>query len=844
MTSYTAPTTVGNDPKATQQTLLEYQAILENASVGIIFTRDQRVQHCNPRASEISGWPHGELVGQSGSVFYLSERDYNEIGRIAQPLLSAGKLLDHEMPMRRKDGSVVYCHIRAKAINPENTAEGTIWIIEDVGERRRAEAELQDLLLRQQAILENASVGILFTSNGVIVHCNPRMEAIYGWAPGELLGRTSDVFFKDTQDYEAFGHRVAPLLAAGELVDIEWQNVRKDGSVLWSRHLAKALPVQNGEQSTIWISEDITARKQIEAELAQTQRQLEQRVHERTADLEKANQQLDAMFQSSPMAIYTRDLQGIVTSWNPAAERILGWTAAEIVGERLPSLDQDRERELVELRRRVLGGDTLLQKEMCLPRNDGQPVHMDMTFAPMRDAQGAITGYLTIVADITERKKAEQQALFLAHHDALTGLPNRLLLQDRLDQAVTQAERSRTHGALIYLDLDNFKQINDTLGHACGDQLLREVTARLKECVRESDTISRQGGDEFLIVLRDLPDTQAAAPVLDKVMTRMQQPLHINGHDLSTSVSMGVALFPEDGRDFETLLRKADLAMYRAKEAGRNTYRYFNEEMSTQASEHMAMRNGLRRALENGELELHFQPQVHLGSGQVLGAEALLRWRTPDGNTVMPGRFIPVAEESGLIVPIGEWVIMEACRQASAWRNAGLPHLCVAVNLSAVQFRRGNIEQTVLQALEATGLPPDCLELELTESIMLQNVEQVLGTVRRLKLLGVKLSIDDFGTGYSSLSYLKRFDIDKLKIDQSFIRDLASDPDDAAIVRAIVQMAHSLNLKTIAEGVETDDMRHMLRVFQCDEAQGYLFARPMPAREFERYLRSRRGDAA
>lgn len=840
MTSYTVPPTAGNNQKATQQTLLEYQAILENASVGIIFTRDQRVQHCNQRASAIYGWPHGELVGQPGSVFYLSSQDYANIGRIAYPMLSSGQLLDHELPMRRKDGSVVYCHVRAKAINPENTAEGTIWIVEDVGERRRAEAELQDLLLKQHAILENASVGILFTQDGVIVHCNPRMEAIYGWPHGSLVGRKSDVFFCNTEDYETFGRTVAPTLMAGGLVDIEWRNVRKDGSTLWSRHLAKALTGQDGEHSTIWISEDITERKKIEQDLATAHRDLEQRVHERTAELEKANQQLDAMIQSSPLAIYARDRKSIVTSWNPAAERMFGWSADEIIGRRMPSVPPDRIHEFNDLLRRVLSGETLMQTELVRQRRDGKTIYLDMTLAPMRDSAGCITGYLTIAADVTEQKKAEQQVEFLAYHDALTGLPNRMLLQDRCNQATAHAERTGTHVALMFLDLDNFKQINDTLGHACGDLLLKEVTARLKDCVRDTDTISRQGGDEFVVVLRDLPDSQAAVPVLDKIMVQMQKPVRIEGSELTTSVSIGVALFPDDGRTFDTLLKKADMAMYRAKEVGRNTYHFFNEEMSTQASEHLALRSGLRRALDNGELELHYQPQVQLGTGRVIGAEALLRWNAPGEGMIMPGRFIAIAEESGLIVPIGEWVIMEACRQASAWRAAGLPDICVAINLSAVQFRRGNVEQTVLRALEATGLPPDCLELELTESIMLQNVEQVLATVRRLKLLGVKLSIDDFGTGYSSLSYLKRFEVDKLKIDQSFIRDLASDPDDAAIVRAVIQMAHSLNLKTIAEGVETDDIRHMLRVFQCDEAQGYLFARPMPAAEFTRFLSSKR----
>jgi len=823
-------------PDRMQQTLLEYQVILENASVGILFMRDRRVLHCNPRYSEIFGWPHGELVGQPGAVFYLSDEDYAAIGRIAGPILSSGGLLDHEMPMRRKDGSTVFCHLRAKAINPDNTAEGTIWIAEDVGERKHAEARLQDLLLKQQAILENASVGIVFTRDGVIEHCNPRMEAIFGWASDTLNGKRSEVFFKDAADYQRFSAVVGPRLGAGERVDIEWLNVCRDGRSFWCRHLAKALPTTDGSQSAIWISDDITGSKAAHEALANAHRDLEKRVQERTAELEKAHQQLDTMFQSAPLAIYARDRNSIVTSWNPAAEQMFGWSADEIIGHMAPTTPADQKTEADIMVSRVLSGETLLQLDLLRQRGDGTPVYLNITLAPLRDSLGSIDGYLTIAADISERKAAEKQIEFLAYHDALTGLPNRLLLQDRFDQAVAHAERTGSRVALMFIDLDNFKQINDTLGHATGDVLLKAVSARLRECVRETDTISRQGGDEFVLVLRDLPDGHAAVPLVAKIMARLQEPVLADGNELSTSASIGVTLYPDDGADFNTLLKNADTAMYRAKESGRNTYHFFNEEMSQQAHDHLMLRTGLRRATELGELELYYQPQISLSSGRVVGAEALLRWNHPELGQVPPNRFIPVAEESGLIVSIGEWVIREACRQASAWRAAGLSPINIAVNLSAVQFKRGNLEQVVIQALEDSGLPPTCLELELTESILIQNVEQVLSSIKRLKLLGVKLAIDDFGTGYSSLSYLKRFDVDKLKIDQSFVRDLASDPDDAAIVRAIIQMAHSLKLTTIAEGVETVAMLEQLRLFQCDQAQGYHFARPVPAADFARYL--------
>lgn len=565
--------------------------------------------------------------------------------------------------------------------------------------------------------------------------------------------------------------------------------------------------------------------------------------HAAIASLEQAYRTLDAekmmnqtIIRSSPFAIYTRDRQGIVTAWNPAAEKLFGWRAEQIVGQSLLSVPLDKARETAELRERVLAGESIIAHEVQRQKQDGTLFDLSTTLAPLRDTSGEVTGYLAIAADITARKSAEKQIEFLAYRDVLTGLPNRLLLQDRFGQAMAHAERSQNKVALLFLDLDNFKTINDSLGHAVGDTLLREIASRLAECVRETDTISRQGGDEFLIVLSDLTGTEAIPPVLLKIRERLQTPFVCDGHELTTSASIGVALYPEDGCDFETLLKKADTAMYRAKDAGRNQYRFFDELMNVEAVEHQRIKSGLRRALAQGEFELHYQPQYELAGDRVIGVEALIRWRHPEEGLISPARFIPVAEDSGLIVPIGEWVVQEACRQAVAWRADGLPPLIMAVNLSAVQFRRGDMQHTIAQALQSTGFDPQSLELELTESILIRDTETVLASVRQLKQLGVKLSIDDFGTGYSSLSYLKRFDVDKIKIDQSFIRDLASDPDDAAIVRAIIQMGASLNLRIIAEGVEDAATLALLREFSCDEAQGYFFARPMEAAAFATFM--------
>ena len=436
-----------------------------------------------------------------------------------------------------------------------------------------------------------------------------------------------------------------------------------------------------------------------------------------------------------------------------------------------------------------------------------------------------------------EHEVAERKLEFLAHHDMLTGLPNRVLLRDRFEQALAQADRNRSGVAMLFLDLDNFKQVNDTLGHNFGDQLLLKVVERLRGCLRDSDTISRQGGDEFVVLLPHLSDLGAIGGIAQHIVEAFSEPFEIDNYAINTTFSIGISMYPLDSREFDTLLRNADTALYQAKDSGRNTYRFFSERMNIDAQEQLHLQGQLRNALKNREFLLHYQPQIDIASERIVGAEALVRWQHPELGLIPPGRFIPLAERSGLIIPIGEWVLQEACRQAQAWREQGQP-LVMAVNLSALQFKRGTLVDTVAQALRLSGLPAELLELELTESILLQDVDIAIKTLHSLKEMGVKLSIDDFGTGYSSLSYLKRLAVDKLKIDQSFVRDLTDDVDSSAIVRAIIQLGHTMQLKVIAEGVETDAQLDFLRTYGCDEVQGYLYSRPVVASELFKLLKS------
>lgn len=446
--------------------------------------------------------------------------------------------------------------------------------------------------------------------------------------------------------------------------------------------------------------------------------------------------------------------------------------------------------------------------------------------------------YTRLSIEVEERREAEQRVEFLAYHDVLTRLPNRELARDRLHQAVADAHRHGTVVALVFLDLDHFKTINDSLGHAVGDRLLQWVAQCLRSHVREVDTVSRQGGDEFLLILKDLPDVDAVIPIVAKLIDELSQPMMIEGRELSTSASIGIAMAPNDGTDFDTLSQRADTAMYRAKEEGRNTYRFFDDRMNQESIERLTLRQELRRALEQKQFALFYQPQVDLKTRKLIGMEALIRWRHPERGLISPATFIPVAEESGLIVPMGDWVIEEAARQSMAWQADGIKPVTVAVNLSALQFRRGNLETVVSQALAVSGMPASLLELELTESVLISDSDSVENRLRALKAMGVTVSIDDFGTGYSSLAYLRRFSVDKLKIDQSFVRDLMRSPDDVGIVRAIIQMAFSLGLKTIAEGVESEPMAQLLTDLGCEEGQGYAFARPMPADEAAEWMKA------
>jgi len=541
-------------------------------------------------------------------------------------------------------------------------------------------------------------------------------------------------------------------------------------------------------------------------------------------------------------AVMSTDFSGRVTFLNVVAERLTGWSREDAAGRPLEEVfhlidGATHERVSDPMRRAIKENKTVgLTPNCILVRRDGFEAAIEDSAAPIHDRHGHVTGAVMVFHDVSTARELSQRMSHLAQHDSLTDLPNRVLLNDRLSQAMAIAQRGNTRLGLLYLDVDRFKTINDSLGHAIGDRLLQSIAQRLPACVRHADTVSRQGGDEFVILLSQLTQAQDAALIAEKILAMLSVPHQIEQHTLYATVSIGVVTFPDDGADADTLLKNADFAMYQAKESGRNCYQFFKPEMNAKAAQRQSTENGLRLALERKGFLLHYQPKFDLRTGAITAVEALVRWQHPMRGVLLPSEFISIAEESGLIVPLGKWVLREACRQAKAWQDAGLKGISMAINVSAVELRAKDFVQGVRAILRETGCDPSCVELELTETFLLQDASSTALVLETLKSLGLRLALDDFGTGYSSLSYMRRFPIDTLKIDQSFMHDVVSDSDNASIVQAVIGMGKSLHMGVVAEGVETGGQLHFLQEHACPQGQGYYLARPAIAKHVTRLL--------
>jgi diguanylate cyclase (GGDEF)-like protein/PAS domain S-box-containing protein len=664
-----------------------------------------------------------------------------------------------------------------------------------------------------RAIYENAALGIYrSTPEGRVVSANPALVRIGGYASErELLdalggdGAVAARWYADPGRREEFARL---LRERGAVEGFVSRIRRRDGGTAWVSETARA--VRDGSGRVVCFEgmvEDVTQRKRLEEE---------ERLRVRAA------------VESAGDAILIADAEGVPTYANPAFGALLGRDLAGLAAEGGPAAlfaDAGPAREAAA----VLRGGGRWAGEVELRAAGGRPVPAAVRASAIVGAGGAVVGSVLILTDVTERREAEARIRHMAHHDALTGLPNRVLLRDRLGQALARARREGEAVAVLCLDLDGFKAVNDALGHAAGDRLLEAVAARLAASVREADTVARLGGDEFAVVQAGLAQPEAADALARRLVEALSRPFPLEGgHEAAVGTSVGVALFPADGDGPDGLLRRADLALYRAKAEGRGAHRFFEEAMDARLQARTALERDVRRALAEERFELHYQPQVDLATGRVTGAEALLRWTDPERGPVPPSEFVPLAEETGLIVPLGEWALRAACGEASRWPAP----LRVAVNLSPVQFRKPGLAATVARVLRETGLEASRLELEITEGVLLRDTEATVAELRALRALGVRVAMDDFGTGYSSLGYLRRFPFDKIKIDRAFVADLGRSADAAAIVRAVVGLGHGLGMRANAEGVETAEQAAMLKAAGCGEVQGYHFGRPMPAGEF------------
>ncbi len=564
--------------------------------------------------------------------------------------------------------------------------------------------------------------------------------------------------------------------------------------------------------------------------------QSERKAREALQLLHDSESHMKAVVDNVGEGIVTITANGSIQLFNSAAERMFGYRSADLIGQDVALLVPQVHRS--DLAGLLKPDESINEAQMPDDWREVVAQHRGGNCFPieLHISEYYLDGhrqFIVIMRDITGRKAAEAKILHMALSDALTDLPNRRMVRDRIERAIASAARSRKQFAVLFIDLDKFKRINDTLGHDIGDRLLQLVGKRLVKTLRAEDTVGRQGGDEFIVLLASLSDAEASARVADKILAALTAPFAIDGQELRTGGSIGIAVYPQDGTDFEMLIKNADTAMYHAKEAGRNNFQFFASAMNTAVADRVLMESHLAQAIDRDELLLHYQPLVRIADDSVIATEALVRWQHPQLGLVVPSRFIPVAEDSGLIVPLGEWVLRQACRQLKQWRDEGIPLRRMVVNLSPRQFRQKHLVRTFSRILDETGVDPHWLGLEITESVIMENPQVSIDTLREMKALGIELSLDDFGTGYSSLSYLKRFPIDKLKIDKSFVRDITTDPDDAAMVSAIIVMAHQLGIRVVAEGVETQAQLTFLRERRCDEYQGYHFSRPLPAAEVQ-----------
>ena len=795
-----------------------YRILFERSPDAVIVTApDGRIIDFNPAASDFFGIARPELQKLNIASFYANMADREAL---IEQVDRDGLVHNAPVIFVANDGQLKHSLVTTMRLDePDGDVYGYQSVIRDVTRRRLAEKRLHSQKSFAEQLIDIAPEAIaILDFEDRVIRINQEFCRLFQYAEETCIGRQMDELIVP-DDLKAESLSLSARVMGGACFEVETRRMRKDGTLVDVSILAKPIATESDEPAIYVIYRDISARKQAQEAL------------------QKSEERHRTVLESAPDPVIVRDMADRVIYLNPAFTRVFGWTLKDCINRPIDFVPEENRPEIQQFFKKIKKGESFSGLETQRLTKSGQIVDISISGAVFFDIAGNPEGYVNTLQDISERRKKDEALKYIAYHDTLTGLPNRKSFYMCIDDLLQHSTRRRSDRAwaLMFLDLDKFKQVNDALGHHTGDQLLKKVAGRLKNCLRETDHLFRLGGDEFTVILTNLSLDIDVARVARKIQKALTRSFRVNGHDIFTSASIGISVYPNDGWEVEGLVKSADMAMYAAKENGGMDYRFFTEEMNRKALYRMKMENSLRKALDQNELVLHYQPLVD-ETNQIMGMEALLRWNHPELGLILPADFIRIMEETGIIVPVGRWVLRTACAQTKRWHDMGYPDLFVAVNLAARQIQEPDFVPMVIDIIAKSGLPPACVKLEVTESSVIQNPEICIAKMKILRAKGITFSIDDFGTGYSSLSYLKRFPIDTLKIDRSFVSDAMKSKGDREIIKTILAMARNLNIDAVAEGVETQAQKEFLTRSGCHSMQGFFFAHPVPVDKFKDLL--------
>jgi diguanylate cyclase (GGDEF)-like protein/PAS domain S-box-containing protein len=810
--------------EALQKSEEQYRALVENAS-DVVFRTDStgRFTFVNPAMLSITGYSEEEIIGKHYKILFRPDKYKEVMKALVGQYENRIQNTYQEFPILTKDGHEKWIGQNAQLIVEDDHVIGFQAVARDITERKSIEEALRQSEEKYRTILESIQEGYFEVDlTGNFTFSNDSMSRLIGCSKEELQGMNYKQFTNEETAKEVF-HAFNEVYTTGKPSKaFDWQVIRKNGD---KRYIEASVSLQkdSSDKPTGFkgMVRDVTERKREEEIIRQSE--------------ERYRTILDEMAD----AYYEVDITGNYTFVNDALCRQLGQSKEELLGTNVRvSIDKEDIKTVYNAFNRIYTtGKPEKNISYKIIRKNGTIIFIENSGFPLKNKKGEIIGFRGIGRDITERKQSDEKIEYLATHDTLTGLPNRSMFSQLLNYAIKTAHRYQRQFAVLFIDLDRFKIINDTLGHDAGDQLLQEIAARLKQSLRTVDVVGRLGGDEFVILIEEVSDSTHIATVAHKILASIMKPFTLMGQESRITASIGISMYPKDALDEQSLMKNADIAMYMAKEEGKNNYQFYSADIQSKSLERLSIETNLRFALERNELSLHYQAKVDFKTDMITGVEALLRWQNPFLGSVTPTQFIPVAEETGLIVSIGRWVLKTACAQNVAWQKQGLPAVSIAVNLSPRQFMDDTLLDDIRTALYDSGMAPNLLELEITESVVMHNPAHIISLLSKIKSMGVRLAIDDFGTGYSSLAQIKHFPVDTLKVDRSFIRNIPQDAEDKAITEAIIAMGKTLSLTVVAEGVENEEQINFLKEHSCDEMQGYFFSKPVLPEQFADLLR-------